>query len=94
MTTLYLCGAGNPEGVRLALTINQAQRRWERITILDDDPSKHGQSILGVEIAGPFTALEQADPGSAGVSNMVARTTRGASRLCARLRRTTCLSPH
>lgn len=75
MKTLYLCGAGNPEGVRLALTINAAQKRWERIILLDDDPSKHGQSILGVEIAGPFTALEQADPASSEVVNLVARTT-------------------
>lgn len=76
MTTLYLCGAGNPEGIRLALTINQDQSRWDRIMVLDDDPAKHGQSILGVKIAGPFTVLEQADTASAEVSNMVARTTR------------------
>jgi sugar O-acyltransferase (sialic acid O-acetyltransferase NeuD family) len=77
MTTLYLCGAGNPEGVRLALNINRAQSRWDRIIVLDDDPSKHGQSILGVEIPGPFTLLEKANPGSSEVSNMVARTTKG-----------------
>jgi len=77
MTTLYLCGAGNPEGVRLALNINRSQSRWDRIIVLDDDPAKHGQLILGVEIAGPFTALDEADPASAEVSNMVARTTRG-----------------
>jgi len=75
--TLYLCGAGNPEGVRLALTINEVQKCWARIVILDDDPSRHGQQILGVEIAGPFSVLEQADPASAEVSNMVARTTGG-----------------
>jgi sugar O-acyltransferase (sialic acid O-acetyltransferase NeuD family) len=77
MTTLYLCGAGNPEGVRLALTINRTQSRWDRIILLDDDPSKQGQSILGVEIAGPFNALEQADAATDEVSNLVARTTRG-----------------
>jgi len=76
MATLYLCGAGNPEGVRLALNINRAQSRWEHIVILDDDPSKHGQSILGVEITGPFTVLERADPASSEVANLVARTTR------------------
>ena len=76
MTTLYLCGAGNPEGIRLALTINQVQSRWDRIIILDDDPSKHGQSILGVEIVGSFNILERADPVSDEVSNMVARTTK------------------
>ncbi len=75
MKRLYLCGAGNPEGVRLALSINEAQKRWERIILLDDNPSKHGQSILGVEIAGPFTVLERADPASAEVVNLVARTT-------------------
>jgi len=76
MKTLYLCGAGKPEGVRLALTVNKTKNRWERVIILDDDPSKHGQSILGVEITGPFSALKQADPESDEVSNMVARTTK------------------
>lgn len=75
MKTLYLCGAGNPEGVRLATVVNRAQSRWDRIVILDDDPSKHGQSILGVEIVGPFSLLEQADPKASEISNMVARTT-------------------
>ena len=75
MRTLYLCGAGNAEGVRLALTINEAQKRWDRVVLLDDDPSKHGQSILGVEIEGPFTTLGQADPVSSEVANLVARTT-------------------
>ncbi len=77
MITLYLCGAGNPEGVRLALTVNRAQNRWERIVILDDDPSKQRKLILGVEIAGPFSLLERADPTSTDVANLVARTTKG-----------------
>jgi sugar O-acyltransferase (sialic acid O-acetyltransferase NeuD family) len=75
MKTLYLCGAGNPEGVRLAIIVNEARKRWDRIVILDDDPSKRGQTIMGVEIAGPFSMLREADPGSSEVSNMVARTT-------------------
>jgi acetyltransferase-like isoleucine patch superfamily enzyme len=72
---LYLCGAGNPEAVRLALTINREQRRWERIVVLDDDPAKLGESILGLPIAGPFSVLEEADPTTAEVANLVARTT-------------------
>lgn len=74
MATLYLCGAGNSEGVRLALTINQQQSRWDRIVILDDDPAKKGQSILGVEIAGPFALLERAREASDEVANLVARS--------------------
>lgn len=74
MKTLYLCGAGNLEGVRLAIRINRAQPRWERIIILDDDPAKHGRSIMGVEIAGPFSLLEDANSSSE-VANMVTRTT-------------------
>ena len=76
MTTLYICGAGNPEGIRLALTINNIQNRWDRIVILDDEPSKHGQLILGVEIAGSFDILKNAHQDEAEVSNMVARTTK------------------
>ncbi len=75
MRELYLCAAGNSEGVRLALRINQEQPRWERIVLLDDDAAKHGQSILGVEIAGSFGMLEQASPDSAEVVNLVARAT-------------------
>ncbi len=75
MKTLYLCGAGNSEGVRLALTINQQESHWDRIFLLDDDVAKQGQSILGVEIIGPFATLERADPDSAEVANLVARTT-------------------
>lgn len=75
MRTLYLCAAGNPEAVRLAKIVNQKERRWEQIVLLDDDPAKHGQSILGVQVAGPFCLLEQADVASAEVSNLVARNT-------------------
>lgn len=77
MTTLYLCGAGNSEGVRLALAINQEEARWGRIALLDDDPSKHGTSLLGVDIVGPFDLLEEVDPAEAEVANLVARTTSG-----------------
>ena len=59
--TLYLCGAGNPEGVRLALVVNHVEKRWDRVVLLDDDLSKHGSLVLGVEIVGPFAALEDAN---------------------------------
>jgi sugar O-acyltransferase (sialic acid O-acetyltransferase NeuD family) len=75
MKTLYLCGASNPEGVRLALRIDRAQRRWAKIVVLDDDPARHGGSILGIEVAGPFLRLAQADPADAEVANLVARST-------------------
>ncbi|MGE0101555.1 MAG: DapH/DapD/GlmU-related protein [Blastocatellales bacterium] len=73
--TLYLCGAGNSEGVRLALTVNRNAQRWERIVLLDDDPAKHGIEILGVRIAGCIDSLGEADPESDEVVNLVARTT-------------------
>jgi sugar O-acyltransferase (sialic acid O-acetyltransferase NeuD family) len=74
MKTLYLCGAGNPEGVRLARKINRARGRWDRIVVLDDDPLKLGQSSLGVDVAGPFISLEGAGPDTAEVASLVART--------------------
>ena len=77
MNTLYLCGAGNSEGVRLALTINQRTPRWDRVLLLDDDANKVGGRLCGVEIAGPFDALAGADPDTDRVANLVARTTRG-----------------
>lgn len=77
MSTLYLCGAGNPEGVRLALTIAREQDRWEAIVLLDDDPDTHGRSILGVEVVGSFDLLGEADAAAGEVANLVARTTTG-----------------
>jgi sugar O-acyltransferase (sialic acid O-acetyltransferase NeuD family) len=77
MKTLYLCGAGNVEGIRLAIVVNQAQKRWDRIAILDDDASKLGRKILGIEVIGPFSLLGQTDPRSAEAVNLVTRTTRG-----------------
>lgn len=76
MTTLYLCAAGNPEGVRLALEVNDATGRWDRVVLLDDDPAKHGLEILGVPVVGPFDALAEHAAGDEAV-NLVARSTRG-----------------
>ena len=76
MSTLYLCAAGNPDGVRLALEVNDADGRWDRIALLDDDPAKRGHEILGVPVAGPFGALADSQPGDEAV-NLVARSTAG-----------------
>jgi sugar O-acyltransferase (sialic acid O-acetyltransferase NeuD family) len=75
VSTLYLCGASNPEAVRLALRVNEARPRWARLALLDDDPARHGHSILGVLVAGPFSLLADADPAVDKTANLVARTT-------------------
>lgn len=75
MTTLYLCGAGNSEGVRLALTINRKQSRWDRIVLLDDDPQTHGRIILDVKVVGSLDLLKRVPPRSGEVVNLVARST-------------------
>jgi sugar O-acyltransferase (sialic acid O-acetyltransferase NeuD family) len=77
MRTLYLCGAGNSEGVRLALVINRREARWDRIVLLDDDPSKLGVRRLGVEVVGPIDVLRDADPSCSEAANLVARATKG-----------------
>ncbi|MFZ2651855.1 MAG: phosphopantetheine-binding protein [Burkholderiaceae bacterium] len=77
MKTLVLCGVGNGEGIRLALTINRAGPRWQRIVLLDDDPSKHGTTRLGLEVAGPFSVLATLDASCCEVANLVTRTTQG-----------------
>ncbi len=74
MSTLYLCGASNPEGVRLALRVNDVSRRWTRIALLDDDPDLNGQAILGVTIEGPLSLLADADPAADEAVNLIART--------------------
>jgi sugar O-acyltransferase (sialic acid O-acetyltransferase NeuD family) len=51
---------------------------------LDDDRDRHGRSILGVPVLGPFTLLADADPTRDAVVNLIARTT--ARRVAARER--------
>lgn len=80
MGTLYLCGAGNSEGVRLALRVNEAEHRWDDIVLLDDAPEKWGSSLLGIEVVGPFDHLSQADFARDSTVNLVARTTQGRRR--------------
>lgn len=75
MRRLYLCGAGNPEGVRLAIRVNERLHRWDDLVLLDDDPARLGQSQLGVPVAGPFALLERADPVESEAMNLIARTT-------------------
>ena len=75
-STLYLCGAGNAEGVRLALRVNKKESCWETVVLLDDDPDKRGMMILGVKIVGPFETLKQADSENSEVANLVAGTTK------------------
>ena len=78
--TLYLCGAGNSEGVRLALDVEARERRFRRIVLLDDDPATRDRVLLGVPVIGTFDLLSEADPGHDGLVNLVARTTRGRHR--------------
>ncbi|MEK6675653.1 MAG: phosphopantetheine-binding protein [Planctomycetota bacterium] len=75
MKTLFLCGGGNPDGIRLAQRINQQSFRWDRILVLDDDSAKHGRSMLGAEIVGGFAHLATEASNAAEVANLVARTT-------------------
>lgn len=74
MRTLFLCGATNPEGVRLAITVNRHSFRWDAIVLLDDDPSRKGQDVLGVPIVGTLDALRDASPEDE-VGNLIARKT-------------------
>ena len=80
MRTLYLCGVGNGEGIRLALQVNRVTERWRRIVLLDDDASKHGSTRMGLPVAGSFDLLREADPAVDEVVNLVTRTTAGRAR--------------
>jgi len=75
LRVLYLCGADNPEGVRLALRVNENPRLWDRIMLLDNNPCKIGQRILGVRTEGLFSFLERGDPQTGSVANLVTGTT-------------------
>lgn len=80
MRTLYLCGVGNGEGIRLAVQVNRARERWQRILLLDDDVMKHGTMRLGLPVVGGFEQLRDADPNTDEVVNLVTRTTAGRDR--------------
>ena len=80
MKTLYLCGVGNAEGIRLAIRVQEATQRWDRILLLDDDPAKHGQERLGLPVVGGFDCLAEADPAADEAVNLVTRTCAGRAR--------------
>ena len=86
MGTLHLCGAGNSEGVRLALAVQRRAACWDRIVLLDDDPARLGEVKLGVEVIGPLSLLHEADPRTDEAVNLVARTTAGRRAVRERIR--------
>jgi sugar O-acyltransferase (sialic acid O-acetyltransferase NeuD family) len=73
MSTLFLCGAGNSEGVRLALAVARVRQCWDQVVLLDDDPAKRGLALLGVAVIGPLDELSRAAAGDEAV-NLVTRT--------------------
>jgi sugar O-acyltransferase (sialic acid O-acetyltransferase NeuD family) len=85
MLTLFLCGAGNSEGVRLACSINRQHSPWDRVCLLDDDVSKHGKSLVDVPIEGSLDLLSGVGGEAACVVNLVARTTSKRRAVYARL---------
>jgi sugar O-acyltransferase (sialic acid O-acetyltransferase NeuD family) len=85
MRKLYLCGAGNSEGVRLAQQINARHPRWDHIVLLDDDPAKLGSERLGVPVVGRIDTLHDADPATSEAANLVARATRSRKEVRSRI---------
>lgn len=79
--TLYLCGAGNSEGVRLAQQVNASRHRWDRLVLLDDDPTMAGRERLGVPVIGPIDSLADVPRGISEAVNLVARATRSRQRV-------------
>ncbi len=75
MSTLFLCGAGNPSGVRLAINVNNAEKKWDNIVILDDDPKRKSTTILGCEIVGGLSELSFANKQTDAVVNLIAGST-------------------
>src|SRR6056297_3410383 len=85
MKTLYLCGVGNAEGIRLAIRVQEALQRWDRILLLDDDSARHGEVRVGLPVVGSFDALADADPDTDEAVNLVTRTCRGRAGARARI---------
>jgi sugar O-acyltransferase (sialic acid O-acetyltransferase NeuD family) len=77
VSTLFICGAGNPAGVRLAISVNNVEKNWDRIAILDDDPQLRNSDILGCEVLGGFDELVNANQQTDQIVNLVAAKTSG-----------------
>lgn len=81
MSTLFLCGASNPAGVRLAINVNSAEKKWQDIVILDDAPELKGTNVLGCEIVGGFSCLETANTQTDAIVNLVAGSTKARAKV-------------
>ena len=77
MSTLFVCGAGNPAGVRLAINVNRAEKNWERIVVLDDNPELLHSKMLDCKVIGGFGELAHANKDTDHVVNLVAAKTTG-----------------
>ena len=86
MRRLFLYGADEPAGVRLALNVNEAERRWDQILIVDEGRGDGG-SVLGVPIVGGMEALGQVERSSADVQCLLSGSPLERWRLRARLER-------
>lgn len=75
MKRLFLCGADEPAGVRLALNINAAEQRWDELLILEAHPGER-DSVLGVPVVGGIEVLEAVDPADAEVQCLLSRSPR------------------
>ncbi|MEZ4338733.1 MAG: phosphopantetheine-binding protein [Sandaracinaceae bacterium] len=84
MSTLFLCGSTNSEGVRLARNVQRATGRWDRLVLLDDDAKRWGKEVVEVPVVGGFAELARAQPGDEAV-NLVTRTTRGRAKAAERI---------
>jgi sugar O-acyltransferase (sialic acid O-acetyltransferase NeuD family) len=56
---LLLLGAGGL--ARETIELARAAGTWDLVGVLDDDPAKHGTSVLGVPILGPTEAARDCD---------------------------------
>jgi sugar O-acyltransferase (sialic acid O-acetyltransferase NeuD family) len=58
-TPLLLVGAGGfaRETLELIRAANRLRSAWEVLGFLDDDPARHGETLLGVPVIGPSEAV-------------------------------------
>jgi acetyltransferase-like isoleucine patch superfamily enzyme len=54
---LVMYGAAHPFALKTLHAINATTQTWECLGFLDDDPSKHGQDILGYSVLGGRSLL-------------------------------------
>ncbi len=73
---IYLLGAANPETIRIIRAVERASPSVEFCGMLDNDPSKRGQSFFGLPVLGGLEQVPMLKGDEVGFVNLITGSTR------------------